>query len=151
AKYVGVQAPLRLWAQRVAILREVLAERGLELRLARLVADRVDLELDCREANLGEQTIREVDDLHVRGRLRGAVALEAPLPELPEAKQLWTLAAEHRLPVEESDRLRRLVEPVLEQRARDRGGALRAQREPAFAALPHLIHLVCRLLLEKKK
>ena len=106
AEHIRVEAPLRLRTQRVAVLPEIVAERGLELGLARLVADGVDLELESGEADLREQTVREVDDLDVGRGLGRAVTLEAPLPELTEAQELRPLTAEHRLPVEEADRLR---------------------------------------------
>ena len=139
---VALEAFLRFVGEGVAVFGEVRRERLLHLGLALRVADRVHFELVRAQAELREEPRGEVDDLDVRKWLLRAETLETPLPELAIAQELRALPAEHRLVVEEPDRTRRAVKTVLEERARDRRRALRAQDEAALAVKRHVVHLV---------
>src|ERR671935_3335886 len=124
------------------MLREVPAQGLAHLRAALRVADRVDQDLVARQADLGQQSVREIDDLDVDRRLLRAVALDVPLPELSEPQLLRALAAEHRLVSEVALRARRLVEARVEECPRDRWRRFRSERELALAVKLDLEHLL---------
>ncbi|OLC56731.1 MAG: hypothetical protein AUH85_05285 [Chloroflexi bacterium 13_1_40CM_4_68_4] len=101
-----------------------------------------DRQLVAAQPDLLEESARELDDLDVHRRLFRAEALDVPLPELPVAELLRALATEHRLVREEALRSRRLVQPRVEERTRDRRRRLGAQRQLALTAEAHLVHLL---------
>src|SRR3989442_5038098 len=94
---IAPETVLRLVGEGVAVLGEVRRERLLDLGLALRVADGVELEAVVLQADFREETDGEVDDLDVGCGLLWPVALEAPLPELPVAKELRPLSSGHRL------------------------------------------------------
>jgi hypothetical protein len=124
----------------------VVAQEGLEeLAVAqpRLgAAERAEPQADLLDPQLVEQRGEQRDGLGVDRRVVGADRLGAHLPELPEAAGLRALLAEEARQVPELHRLRQLVHAVLHVGARDRRGALGAQRDRAPTAVVEGVHLL---------
>src|SRR6267378_4529515 len=142
AQRIGLESLPRFFGQRVTVRREVRRERLGDLRPALRVTDRVHLEAVTSQTELTEETSGEVDDLDVGRGLLGPETFQAPLPELPIAKKLRPLPAEHRVGVEEPDRPRRAVQPVFEERAGYGGRPFGTEREPALTVQRNVVHLL---------
>ena len=97
-------------------------------RPARPVADRVEQNLDVRQAGLHVEAVAHLDDLGVDCRARIADRFCVPLPELAVAARLRAVVAEHRTDHGQLHRLRPGVHAVLHERPDDAGRRLRPKR-----------------------
>ena len=135
-RVLGVQQAERVALEPVALRRRqrvrVAAVVRDELRdvggAAGGVADRVDEDLDAGDAGLRVEPVAELDDLGVDGRARVPDRLDVELPELAVAAGLRPVVAEHRPGRRELHGLRQRLHPVLDVRADDARGRLRAER-----------------------
>jgi hypothetical protein len=147
ARVVGVERPQRVEVDALAHLAAqaalVRAQVGLQLLAVggagRRRAEAGDPQAGAGHAELGEQRRQQQHALGVDRGLVGADRLGADLPELAEAAGLRALATEERAQVPELHRLGELVHAVLEVRAADRRGALRAQRDLLLGEGVHLL------------
>ena len=109
---------------------------------ARRIAQTVQLQHDLvGEAELGQNPRAERDHLDVGERLRRAQDLDVDLMELAQPALLRPLVAEHRAAREQPDR-QLLAERAGDERARDAGGVLGAQRQAVAAPVLERVHLL---------
>ena len=133
---------LRVVVEDVHVLVEPLVQTLHVGRPAVAVADRVELELVSRHAEIAEQHVVVVDDLGVDCGIRRADALERQLVMLAKPAALWSRVAVHRRDREELHRLRLAMHSMLDVGAADRRRSLRAQRQRPPAAVFERVHLL---------
>jgi hypothetical protein len=142
AQRVGVDPPADVLGQLALVLAQVAAQLvevgGAGVERAEARQPQPDLAHSGRLEQLGEQQ----DRLGVERRVVGSERLDADLRELAVASRLGALVTEERAPVPELHGLGKLVHAVLDVGARDAGGALRAQRQRAAAAVLKGEHLL---------
>ena len=142
AQRIAFEPALRVVRQFGGVRPEV-GQQRFAIRAAGRRASPIELSLsvasrECRSAR--SSACASCDDLDVGLGTREAEALDAELVGLPIAPGLRPLVAEERPDVEEP--LRPLREQVvLEHRAHDRRGPLRAQRHAAAALVGERVHL----------
>ena len=107
---------------------------------------RQPIELSSRwyagHAEAVEQRVVELEQLRVDRRVVGADRLDRCLPVLAVAALARLAVAVHRRDREHLHGLRIALHPVLDVRAADRRGALRAQRQRPVGAVGEVVHLL---------
>jgi hypothetical protein len=142
AERVGAEPPPALLREGLPVGLEVAHQLGPVGRPALGAADGVEQHGEPREPELAQEVEEHQEKLAVRNRSGIAQELGADLEELPVAAPLRALVAELRPDVEEPDRRRPLLEPVLDVRPRHRGRRLRAQGDVAAALVDEAVHLL---------
>ena len=124
------------------VAQQVVAQLARVLGARLGVADAGQVQPHAGQTEPRVEVREQVDQLGVDRGVVGADRLGADLAVLAVAAGLRRLVAEHRPRVPELHGLRKLVHAVLDVRAADRRGALRAQRQRAAAAVLERVHLL---------
>ena len=133
---------LRVLVEDVGVLVEPSIQSLHVGRAAVAIADRVELQLVARDAEVAQQRVVVLDHLGVDGGIGRADALQRELMVLAESAALRRRVAIHGREREELHRLGLAVQPVLDVRTADRRRALRPQRQRTAAAILEGVHLL---------